>query len=170
MDLYRLRFFGCVCVLLLLASPAMAQTVNLRAELKGSNEVPPLNLAGSGQVTATFDPATKKLSWKGSLSNLTAAPTIPPASMLAVANFPDPFNPSTEIRYELPQASRVDVLVFDVRGRLVAKLYHGQQPAGLQAITWQGTSDLGTRVPSGAYWVRVVTPLAVGLEKLTVVR
>lgn len=75
MDIYRLRFFGCVCVLLL-ASPVMAQTVNLRAELKGSNEVPPLNLAGSGQVTAIFDPATKKLSWKGSLSNLTATPTM----------------------------------------------------------------------------------------------
>lgn len=71
-----LRAFGCVCFLLLPVVPAGAQTVNLKAELKGSNEVPPLNLAGSGQVTATFDPATKKLSWKGSLSNLTAAPTM----------------------------------------------------------------------------------------------
>lgn len=58
------------------AVPAFAQLVNLKAELKGSNEVPPLSGAGSGQVTATFDPATKKLSWKGTLANLTAAPTM----------------------------------------------------------------------------------------------
>jgi len=58
------------------ALAASAQIVNLKAELKGSNEVPPLSVAGSGQVTATFDPATKKLSWKGSLANLTAAPTM----------------------------------------------------------------------------------------------
>ena len=55
---------------------ASAQVVNLKAELKGTNEVPPINVKGSGQVTATFDPATKKLTWKGTLTDLTAPPTM----------------------------------------------------------------------------------------------
>lgn len=60
----------------LFAAPALAQVVNLKAELKGTNEVPPITVKGSGQVTATFDPATRKLTWKGTLSALTAAPTM----------------------------------------------------------------------------------------------
>lgn len=63
-------------LLALFASPALAQTVSLKADLKGGNEVPPLSGAGTGEVLATFDPATRKLSWKGTLANLTAAPTM----------------------------------------------------------------------------------------------
>lgn len=66
--------------LTLAAVPAYAQTsgqvVNLKADLKGDNEVPPLKVTGSGQVTATFDPATRTLTWTGSVTNLTAAPTM----------------------------------------------------------------------------------------------
>jgi hypothetical protein len=85
MHVNRLRILGCVGVLLLV-SPALAETVTLRAELKGSNEVPPLSVAGRGEVTAIYDPATKKLSWTGTLSNLTAKPTM--------AHFHGPAEPS----------------------------------------------------------------------------
>jgi hypothetical protein len=71
----RIGFAGLVLIVLS-ASAALAQTVNLKADLKGGNEVPPINVAGTGQVTATFDPATRKLSWKGTLANLTAPPTM----------------------------------------------------------------------------------------------
>lgn len=66
----------CLGCLVLPAVPAAAQAVNLKAELKGGNEVPPLSVSGTGQLTATFEPATRKLSWKGTLANLTAAPTM----------------------------------------------------------------------------------------------
>ena len=52
------------------AVPASAEVVNLKAEAKGSNEIPPNQLGGSGSLTATFDTATRKLSWKGSYSGL----------------------------------------------------------------------------------------------------
>ena len=48
-----------------LASPAMAATVNLKADLKAASEVPPTDSKGTGSVTATFDTASKQLSWKG---------------------------------------------------------------------------------------------------------
>lgn len=60
---------------LAIASPAMAANVNLKADLKASSEVPPTDSKGSGSVTATFDPASKKLSWKGSVSGLTGPAT-----------------------------------------------------------------------------------------------
>ncbi|HET9716514.1 MAG TPA: CHRD domain-containing protein [Pseudolabrys sp.] len=57
------------------AAPGIAANINLQADLKGSNEVPPSNSSGSGSVTATFDTASKQLSWKGSVSGLSGPAT-----------------------------------------------------------------------------------------------
>lgn len=61
--------------LLALASRAQAATTQFKADLKPSSEVPPNSTTGSGSVTATFDPDTKQLSWNGSYSGLSGAPT-----------------------------------------------------------------------------------------------
>jgi len=58
-----------------LAAPAMAATVNLKADLKASNEVPPNDSKATGSVTATFDTTSKKLDWKGSYSGLSGPAT-----------------------------------------------------------------------------------------------
>jgi hypothetical protein len=60
---------------LAIAIPSMAATVNLKADLKGSSEVPPTDSKGSGSVTATYDTASKKLSWKGNVSGLSGPAT-----------------------------------------------------------------------------------------------
>lgn len=57
------------------ATPAFAQTVNLKASMSASEEVPPTNSKGTGSVTATYDQASKKLSWKGSYKDLTGPAT-----------------------------------------------------------------------------------------------
>ena len=57
------------------ATPALAQTVNMKATLSGAEEVPPTNTKGTGSVTATYDQASKKLSWKGSYKDLTGPAT-----------------------------------------------------------------------------------------------
>lgn len=60
---------------LIAASPSMAATINLKADLKASNEVPPNDSKGSGSLTATYDDASKQLSWKGNLSGLSGPAT-----------------------------------------------------------------------------------------------
>ena len=62
-------------VVLAIASTSMAANVNLKADLKASSEVPPTDSKGTGSVTATYDTASKKLSWKGSVSGLTGPAT-----------------------------------------------------------------------------------------------
>lgn len=57
------------------AAPAVAETVNLKADLKATNEVPPTNSKGSGAVTASYDTVSKKLSWKGTYTGLTGPAT-----------------------------------------------------------------------------------------------
>jgi CHRD domain-containing protein len=61
--------------LLASAAPSYAAAVTFKADLKGSNEVPPNQTAASGSITATFDPATKQLTWSGSYSGTTGPVT-----------------------------------------------------------------------------------------------
>src|SRR5258708_32393000 len=57
------------------ASPLLAETVTLKANLAASAEVPPNDSAATGSVTITFDTASKKATWQGSFSGLSGAPT-----------------------------------------------------------------------------------------------
>jgi CHRD domain-containing protein len=69
-----LAALACTAVLAF-ASPSIAANVNLKADLKGASEVPPVDSKGIGSVTATFDTASKKLSWKGSVTGLSGPAT-----------------------------------------------------------------------------------------------
>ena len=63
---------------------------------------------------------------------------------------PNPFTRSTTIRFRLPAAGRVRLGVFDLAGRLVARLLDESRPAGEQAVAWQPGS-----APGGVYYVRL---------------
>jgi hypothetical protein len=67
-------------------------------------------------------------------------------------NVPNPFNPTTEIRYELAAPSRVSLRVLDVRGREVAGLVDAIQARGEHFATWNGTNRDGKPVASGVYF------------------
>jgi len=64
-----------IALLLAFASPSYAETVQFKADLKGSAEVPPNQTTGSGTITATYDTSTKQLAWDGSYSGLTGPAT-----------------------------------------------------------------------------------------------
>ncbi len=64
-------------------------------------------------------------------------------------NFPNPFNPSTLIRYALPYRSAVRIQVFNVLGQLIAELVSGDQAAGYREVVWNAS------VPSGMYFYRI---------------
>jgi len=70
-------------------------------------------------------------------------------------NYPNPFNPSTTISYTLPQAGKVTLKIFDIRGREVAALVNMEMPAGIHTVAWNGTDGLGINVTSGIYFYRI---------------
>ena len=68
--------------------------------------------------------------------------------------FPNPFNPATTIRYGLPTAAKVSLIVYNVLGEKVATLEEGApKDAGYHAIIWDGRNDAGAPVASGVYFV-----------------
>lgn len=70
---------------------------------------------------------------------------------------PNPFNPSTTIRYDVREnGTRVSIDVFDVTGRRVRSLVDGARPAGQQSVTWNGRDNGGNPVASGVYFYRMV--------------
>jgi hypothetical protein len=77
-----------------LAAPAFAETVNLKADMKASTEVPPNDSKATGAVTATYDTASKKLSWKGSYKDLTGPAT--------AAHFHGPADPGKNAGVAVP--------------------------------------------------------------------
>ena len=71
-------------------------------------------------------------------------------------NFPNPFNPSTTIRYELAAPARVTLRVHDVVGRVIRVLEgEGLREPGVHEITWDGRDDDGRTVASGVYFYRI---------------
>jgi hypothetical protein len=78
-------------------------------------------------------------------------------------NIPNPFNPLTTIRYDLPLAARVRLSIVEVSGRRVRTLVDEQQAAGSREILWNGRDDDGHAVSSGVYFY----VLDAGKQRLT---
>ncbi len=74
-------------------------------------------------------------------------------------NFPNPFNPTTEIQFELSREMPVKLRIFDASGRIVRVLVD-ERPfgAGAQSVTWDGRNDAAQPVASGVYYLRLETP------------
>ena len=77
------------------------------------------------------------------------------AGIVLHQNSPNPFNPSTTIRYELEYSGQVDLKVFDLSGRLVRTIFQGMQEAGPQEQVWRGRDKRGRDVSTGMYFYRL---------------
>ena len=70
-------------------------------------------------------------------------------------NYPNPFNPATEIAFSMPRTGHATLEVVDVRGHLVRTLRDGTLAAGDHAVAWDGTDGAGRTVASGVYFARL---------------
>ncbi len=72
-------------------------------------------------------------------------------------NYPNPFNPATTIKYNLPVSTNVKLVVYNIIGQEVATLVNRHQPAGRYEIQWGSTTDNGSSLASGVYLYRLST-------------
>jgi flagellar hook assembly protein FlgD len=78
-----------------------------------------------------------------------------PTSFAVDQNFPNPFNPSTTIRYALPMQAQVTLKVYNMLGQEVTTLVNTQQTGGYYTAVWDGTTRFGSHVSSGVYTYRL---------------
>ena len=72
-------------------------------------------------------------------------------------NFPNPFNPSTTIKFDIAGDQPINTVlsVYNVRGQLVRSLVDGMKSTGTYQIQWDGKDDAGRTLPSGVYFYRL---------------
>jgi hypothetical protein len=97
------------------------------------------------------------------IGDATGAPARP--AWVQLRAVPNPFNPRTELRYELSEPQRVCLEVYDAAGRRVDTIYEGWAAPGPFRHSWDGRDGSGRPVASGVYFARLTTPA--GIHEVT---
>lgn len=101
---------------------------------------------------APIRPFARVISMDGRTVKIEDERLVLPSDYKLFDNYPNPFNPSTTIGFELPLDKRVSVKVYDITGRLIKTLVNNElMPQGVHQVTWDGTSAAGASVASGTY-------------------
>ena len=88
--------------------------------------------------------------YSGGLDLSSYAETLPNIYSL-LQNHPNPFNPITSLRYDLPSDGLVNITIYDMMGRIVKTLVNGSQTAGFKSVQWNATNDRNEPVSAGLY-------------------
>lgn len=88
-----------------------------------------------------------------------------------LGNYPNPFNPMTNIKFRIDKKTKVSFTIYDIAGRVVKKLLDQEliEP-GVHSIKWDGMNNEGKRVASGVYFCRMKTPNSDSVVKVIMVR
>ncbi|MFH1568233.1 MAG: FlgD immunoglobulin-like domain containing protein [Gemmatimonadota bacterium] len=93
-----------------------------------------------------------------------------PAALALLPSYPNPFNPATLIRFDLPEGGVVQVAVYDAAGQLVRSLVSEWRSPGRHELTWDGRGDDGRPVASGAYFVHLAAGGAFQVRKVMLLK
>jgi hypothetical protein len=85
-------------------------------------------------------------------------------------NTPNPFNPATTVRFDLPHAAHVKLCVYNVKGELVATLVNRRMAEGRKEVSWAAKDNRGRPVSSGVYFYRLVAGEFVQTRKMLLLR
>ncbi|KAA0222951.1 T9SS C-terminal target domain-containing protein, partial [candidate division KSB1 bacterium] len=88
----------------------------------------------------------------------------------ALAAYPNPFNPATQIRFSIPTASSASLRIFDVNGRLIRTWNLEQRAAGEHVILWEGNDENGRQVASGTYFAELIAAGRRQVTKMALIR
>ncbi len=104
-----------------------------------------------------FGPLPKTLTWMGEeIVGIQNTPETPKSFEL-YNNYPNPFNPVTEIKFDVPTATNVELKIYNLLGAEVTTLHNDYTVPGTYTKLWNGTNDNGLNVPSGVYFYRIQT-------------
>ena len=98
------------------------------------------------------------------------AAVVVPGSFALHPNAPNPFNPETVIRFDLPQASHVQLVVYDAVGQKVRTLLAEERPAGTQLARWDARGEAGSPVSSGVYFYRIQAGAFVQMHRMLLLK
>lgn len=145
---------------------------SLDGEHLPSGEVPLVAIEGA--VSASVQ-AVEIGSADGRMVEVTVTAAVSPATTLPEScvlkqNYPNPFNPATRIEFDLPQAGRVELAVYNILGEKIRILIDEILPAGSHCVEWDSRDDSGQVVASGIYFYRLSAEADVLSRKMMLVK
>lgn len=116
----------------------------------------------AGDPTSPLDPDGTRADMGALYFDQSAVPIIAnqngvPDQYFLFQAYPNPFNPSTTIRYQLPQPANVKLEIYNALGQLVRSLVNSRIEAGDHEVAWNGKNDMGVQLSSGVYMYRIET-------------
>ncbi|MEW5994810.1 MAG: FlgD immunoglobulin-like domain containing protein, partial [Candidatus Zixiibacteriota bacterium] len=144
--------------LLVAAAGATPSGKNMPLRIKVDNDVEQVSL---DNMVVNETPIPGSLVLKGA--------TLPGEYQLA-NNYPNPFNPETQISFSLPTATEVNLSVYNILGQHVVTLASGAFEAGTHQVMWDGTDESGDKVTSGIYLYRLETPEYLETKKMVLLK
>ena len=93
-----------------------------------------------------------------------------PTSFTLKQNYPNPFIPTTEIQYDLPEDGKLVIAVYNSLGQQVKTLYNGNQLAGSYTMQWDSRNEAGQLVASGIYFYRIQSGRFIQTKKMLLLR
>jgi hypothetical protein len=93
-----------------------------------------------------------------------------PKTFALYQNSPNPFNPTTMIRFDLPRAVHVKLCVYNVKGELVSTIVDRQMSEGQKEISWAARDNRGIQISSGIYFYRLIAGDFIETRKMVVLR
>ena len=85
-------------------------------------------------------------------------------------NFPNPFNPSTNISFAVASESYVRIDIYNIRGQRIATLLDEEMPTGYHNIIWHGIDDNDRKVSSGVYFFRMIADDFVSVRRMILLK
>ncbi|MFC1730708.1 T9SS type A sorting domain-containing protein [candidate division KSB1 bacterium] len=142
-----------------------SQTMQSGQETVGENGVvtiPNLTIVKDNyRLTVSIDPTT--------VSSPNDELEIPTDFMLRV-NYPNPFNPTTTIKFDIPKQVHVKIKIFNILGQVVKDLVDEEKEAGFHEIMWNGTNEAGLHVSSGLYFYRIQAGEFSAVKKMLLIK
>ena len=125
--------------------------------------------------TFTFTKNDTTLPWqffnnKISPTNVQESSQLVPAEIRLLPNYPNPFNPSTHLRYEINSREEVSLKIYNLLGQQVRTVVSEVMNAGEHSIEWSGDDDSGRQVGSGVYFVRLTSSGSSRIQKIVLLR
>ena len=85
-------------------------------------------------------------------------------------NYPNPFNPTTQIRFDLPEMANVNLIIYNMLGQKIKSFNIQSAPVGYHAVTWNATNDLGVPVSAGIYLYQLQTEGFIKTKKMILLK
>ena len=156
---FKLRTACFVCAALFISSDASKANETYEYDLQG--RLAKVAYDDSTSITYTYDNNGNILTIEvaGDVGTSVKGPQsdLLPKVFALDQNYPNPFNPSTQIKYQLPVAAQVKLIIYNMLGRMVRTLIDDEKSAGFYTVQWHGVNDRGVQAASGLYFYRIAS-------------